>query len=490
MAWLALLDVAWAQGGGAVTPFVLRPMHAVVVLWAVALVASIPWRREVGLVALVAAAVQAVAFSPAVIQQAPAATLALAGGLPDAAASSRLGEAFPAFHGLVAWLYGLHPDRVQQAHAVLGVLAAPALAFVVGALRDDRTEALVAGLLAATAPLLLAVGASEHPVALATSWTVLGAAGAVRHDLPGDVLAATSLGLAAHAHPVAVPVALVWLLWLGTRGRAGVLILGGLLVGWRVGELVAWGVLGSLAWEPLQHLEVLTTEAPVGARGWSVVADPFRTPVVVSLAAGVGVGIAVREARAVRGGRPWALADALPASATLLLPLSALAAWLGSLDAAVDALRVPLRSAVQPWWCALAALALVALGRRGAGWGVAGAVGVVLSLAVARAPLSPPWAWTAAHPVLKQAVAAVPEGQVVQVASGLPDLARWASAHSAGTWTPEPTPGAWRWFDVHDADALPADARTREAVVEAELPARWGGWRRDGGVPVWVGLVR
>lgn len=226
-----------ATGDAPRLPF--RPMHVVVVAWAVALLAALPraplaW--GMGLLALVVR----LGVSPRwILVGGDAAYERLLDAKGRGDTNAYYGDGWPGVMSLVHQALGEPKvtDWVHLTNLGFSALTVVALVALVGALGGSPLAAGLAGLTLAIAPLPVRLAATETDFVLVGLLQLLALYGAARGDRRGAALAALSVGLSVHLRPLGGAFALLPLGMLVMRRSAWAVALGLGLCAWRAWEL-------------------------------------------------------------------------------------------------------------------------------------------------------------------------------------------------------------------------------------------------------------
>lgn len=381
---------------------------------------------------------------------------------------------------LVQWplaLLGFPMDGTHWVHSALSVLAVPHLYAVMRRLFDERAG-VVAALLLAIAPLPLAIAPTETPFVALATMQVLAIHGLSRTGWVADLMVVLGAGFVTHLRPLeglfgAAICAVAWSLG-RRRAAAGVAA----MVAWR---LVTWGGAPppnhGYPLDQWNYVDVQLRQL-FGPEGRLVIFNPLRSPAVLVVLAPLGVWAGWRRSR-------WATAGL-----TSLVVVSTLV-YINQ-GAPSDTLRY--QSPVQVWWCALAALGLMAVARRPVVLALVLLVGAP-SWWMARHPY-PPFPWQIEYTLLRRALATLPPGTVVAYDDAVDQRryeARWVELYAGVKLVPEsaaPADVAWRWVGladhVHGVKPPPPGA----AVVEETIvsPDRLWGCEVCDGAPMTIGL--
>ena len=442
----------------------VTPLHALVVLTAGLLLATLPRARVAWAWAAVALAVRLGFPGPAILMgehYAPR-RLAEATGLVD---TWRFVDGWSAAQGLAWWLSGGSPSALATTQLVAScgvVLWGTAFAQA----RGGPVHAT--GALLATMPTAVALAGTESMFVLCAAMVAAALWGVASPDRRGPAAAACAAILLATLRPGQPPLAAALGIVASARSRRwGAVTLAGVgLAAWPVLRLFADGVPTEASPDQLAHVDPRAWFGP----GGSVLAlDPTRTPLVVPALALWGlrtpdrarltlaVLTVVATAPYLHLGRPT---DVLRTQLSALVPLALLAAH-GAADLWTGGVRV--RTAL--------------------------VVAAVASWGVAARPVGPHPAWAVEHAARARLVADVPPGATVWFSPALEvdaTFSRWATLALPGRWRPwdqgTPAPGDLVWRSRAEqwpgASTMPCatEALTRVAIsgptgnVEPAIP--------------------
>lgn len=196
-----------------------QTLEVVTLIWLAVMALAAPRARWPWIWFAAALGVRASLGAPIVLMGKSYPYMHLMGYAGNIAASPLYGEGWFAVMAVMRHILGAHPDRLHVANLVFSSLTVPWLWEVMSRWTGDRRVANFAAAMLTTLPLAITLAGSEVFFVLCALLAVTAVAGVARHDTTGEVLAATSGALLAHARPDQIPFAAGVLVALTLRRR-------------------------------------------------------------------------------------------------------------------------------------------------------------------------------------------------------------------------------------------------------------------------------
>ncbi|MCK6515020.1 hypothetical protein L6R46_08205 [Myxococcota bacterium] len=476
-----------------------RPIHLVVVAWAVAALAALPrapWAWGLGLVGLLIR----LGLSPRwILVGGDAAYERLLDAKGRGETNPYYGSGWAGVMGLVHTLLG-EPKTTDWVHLTnlgFSALTVVALVGLISALGGSPLAAGLAGLALAAAPLPVRLAATETDFVLVGLVQVLALYGAARGDRRGALLAALSVGLSVHLRPLGGAFALLPLGMLAWRRSAWAVALGLGLCAWRAAELLPLvregsGV-GVIPFGRLLDPDFWVKRLNPLGREPALHLSPLWSPLAFPLLAIAAVQLSKPETR-----RAWLW----PLS--LGIVLSELP-YLAKTSPFGDPLRFLLPATAL--WAGLAGFGAALAFERGGTRPRALLVVAALSFLPPWLRGQPRWAWQVEHLALVEATRLAPAGEEVLFDPAFDENGKirlWLNTRGEARWRPwavgeTPAEGTLVYLGSADhhrrlegggAGPSLAQGCALTPLTTRALPPETDGWIQLGDAPIPVGLYR